>query len=86
MKKMHDRYDYFKALLDFRNMLERHEDSFLKSKKKYKTFVMSFLDIMLRNPTLLDEFMVYGGDTRYLSDELLIKPNGEVFIKDGDKT
>ena len=86
MKKMHDRYDYFKALLDFRNMLERHEDSFLKSKKKYKTFVMSFLDIMLQNPTLLDKFMVYGGDTRYLSDELLIKPNGEVFIKNGDKT
>lgn len=83
---MYNRHDCFQALLNFKNMIDAHDDSFLNSKKKYKIFIISLIKIMLENPMLLDEFMTYGGDTRYMSNKIWVKPNGEVFIKDGDKT
>ena len=76
-----NRHDYFKALLDFRSLLEHSLDFDLKSQKKYKTFVMSMLDAILKNSKLLDDLMTYGS-LEYTSERVFVKPTtGEVFVE-----
>ena len=82
MPSARNRHDYFKALLDFRSLLEHSIDVDLNSKKKYKTFVMSMLDVILKNPNLLDDLMTYGS-LKYTSERVLVKPTGEVFVENG---
>ena len=77
-----ERHECFRALLNFRNMLEGGNDTFLNSRKKYKTFVLSMLDAILENPRMLDEFMTYGGMTRYMTLEIKVKPSGEVIVEE----
>lgn len=53
---------YFKALLDLYNALNDNNDINIgKSKKKYKNFVTTMIDTLLKNPHFLDEWMDYGG-------------------------
>lgn len=56
---------YFKALLDIYNYFTRNEeyDSYfgLNSKKKYKTHMFSFLNCLLTDSYIREEFMIMGG-------------------------
>lgn len=76
------RSECFRALLNLRNMLGVYNDTWMNSKKKYKTSVLSLLDIILRNPILLDDFMTYGGMPQYMSSKMRVKPSGEVIVEE----
>ena len=86
MNMMWDRHNCFKTLLNIKDMICSYEDTFLNSKKKYKTFIISLMTTILENPKLLDDFMTYGGQSKYFTNKMWVKPNGEVFVKNGDKT
>ena len=50
----------FNALLNLKDFLETHSDGikyFLKSRKQYENFILSFLDILLKNSVNLDKFL-----------------------------
>lgn len=81
------RRGYRKALLDITHLLERYEDCYLKSKKKYKNFVTSLLRLILTNQELCDKILIYGEFSEYWFDDdkyLIVTPDGEVKIKERD--
>ena len=81
---MTDNYSggYFKAILDIFNILSfEFDDTSLKSKKKYKTFVITFLSCLLSNPELREDMMKYGANVKYFDTQLVITPEGEVKLK-----
>ena len=81
---MTDNYSsgYFKAISDIFNILSfGFDDTFLRSKKKYKTFVITFLSCLLANPKLREDMMTYGAEIRYFDTQLVITPEGEVKLR-----
>lgn len=73
---------YFKAILDIYNTLESQDAGLkLNSKKKYQTYILSLLKLLLSDAIVRDKFMQYGG--KYDFDNVYIKPSGEVFVKEG---
>lgn len=73
---------YFKAILDIFNILSMSlDDTSWKSKKKYKTLVITFLSCLLANPSLREDMMKYGASIDYFDTQLIITPEGEVKLK-----
>ena len=73
---------YFKAILDIFNILSMSlDDTDWKSKKKYKTLVITFLSCLLANPELREDMMKYGADISYFDTQLIITPEGEVKLR-----
>lgn len=78
---------YWKALLDIYNALSNNNDTNVtnKSKKKYKNFVLAMINVLLKEPEFLDEWMAYGGMIEH-SDiyKCYVDDDGTFFIeKDG---
>ena len=69
---MFDGYDdgYFKALVDFIAMLERADDNWLRSKKKYKLWVTTWLKLLASDATIRHLFRLSGGDTTQIPYDL----------------
>ena len=81
---MMDNYSggYFKAISDIFNILSfNFDDASLKSKKKYKTFIITFLSCLLANPELREDMMKYGADINCFDTQLIITPEGEVKLR-----
>lgn len=75
---------YFKAILDIYNTLESQIAGLtLNSKKKYQTYILSLLKLLLSDSIVRDKFMRYGGI--YDFNNIYIKPSGELFVKEGEK-
>lgn len=75
---------YFKAILDIYNTLESQDAGLkLNSKKKYKTYILSLLKLLLSDTIVRDKFMQYGGV--YDFDNVYMKPSGELFMKEGEE-
>ena len=73
---------YFKAILDIFNILSMSlDDTSWKSKKKYKTLVITFLSCLLANPELREDMMKYGASIDYFDPQLIITPEGEVKLR-----
>ena len=62
---------YFKALVDFIAMLEQADDSWLKSKKKYKLWVTTWLRLLASDATIRNLFRLSGGDPAQIPYDLL---------------
>lgn len=62
---------YWKAMIDVLNMLEKADDDWLKSKKKYKLWVTTWLKLLASNGTIRYWFRVFGGDTAQIPYDLL---------------
>lgn len=88
LTEMHDyNSGYFKAILDIYNVINYVTNFptckyFLKSKKKYSTYVNSMLKLLLENPSVLDSFREHGG----FDDDGIVRVNaqtGEMFCYEG---
>lgn len=77
---------YFKALLDMRNMLDRFYDDDLKSKKRYKNMVLSYLKLLTEDSYLRDEFMQTGGNEDWKKLGIIMKSNGEIVRKSDERS
>lgn len=80
---------YWKAQVDFLHILENMDDSLLKSKKKYKNFIVSLLKLVLTNSKLHDRIMTYGEFIDYWTDDdeyLIITKDGEVKLKQKEQS
>ena len=53
---------YWRALLDFKNAVDKIDTYWLKSKKQYATYISSFLDCLLKDSLLMEQFKDYGGE------------------------
>lgn len=62
---------YWKAIIDVLNMLEKADDGWLKSKKKYKLWVTTWLKLLASNGTIRHWFRVFGGDPTQIPYDLL---------------
>lgn len=53
---------YWKAITDFITMLEKADDGWLKSKKKYKLWVTTWLKLLASDTAIRTHFRLSGGD------------------------
>ena len=69
---MHNRHDCFQALLNFKNMIDAHDDSFLNSKKKYKTLAKKYHpDISKKDASLFQKLShAYTTLVEFLSSKI----------------
>lgn len=80
---MFSRYNdgYFKAMVDVLNMLEKADDDWLKSKKKYKLWVTTWLKLLASNGTIRHYFRVTGGNPAYIPHNLLWDDKRGVYVE-----
>lgn len=82
--EMHDyNSGYFKAILDIYNVIDYITNDttckyFLKSKKKYSTYINSMLKLLLESPLVLDNFREHGGFD-YADNVRVNAQTGEMF-------
>ena len=73
---------YQKALIDLKNLFENSDSAYTKTKKQYKTMVMSVLKLLSEDSYIRDQFQQMGGlgiVNQYVSVKQ--KPDGTVFAQ-----
>lgn len=74
---------YQKALIDLKNLFENGESQYTKTKKQYKTMVMSVLKLLSEDSYIRDQFQQMGDLNGIVNQYVSVKqkPDGTVFAQ-----